>query len=103
MIHDTVQVKTFYTFYVPNAFSPNNDGRNDVFREQGIGIGQFEIEMFNRTGQLVYKSTDPYEVWNGKYFDTGEKVPDGVYVYVLKTKDVNNKKHSYKGHVTLMR
>lgn len=101
--YETVQVKTFYTFYIPSAFSPNNDGRNDVFFVKGIGIRDYQIDIFNRRGQMVYQSSDPYEEWNGKFFNTGGIAPEGVYVYVLKTKDVNNKKHAYKGRITLVR
>ncbi len=99
----TVEINTFYTFYIPSAFTPNNDGRNDVFYVQGVGLNEYEIDIFNRKGQIVFKSTQPYEVWNGKYFNTGAASPEGLYVYVLKTKDVNNKKHSYKGRITLLR
>lgn len=101
--YQTVEINTFYTFYIPNGFTPNNDGRNDVFYVQGVGVDDYEIDVFNRRGQVVYKSIDPYQVWNGKYFNTGALAPEGVYVYVLKTRDVNNKKHTYKGRVTLVR
>ncbi len=101
--YQTVEINTFYTFYAPNSFSPNNDGRNDVFSVQGNGLDEFQIDIFNRFGQTVYKSSDPTQTWNGKYYNTGNTAPEGVYVYVIKTKDVNNKKHSYKGRITLLR
>lgn len=71
-------------FYnLPNVFSPNNDGKNDLFRPFPYrGVKQIDLEVFNRWGQVVFKTTDPAILWNGTLNNEGEPVPSGVYFYV---------------------
>jgi len=99
----TVEVKDIYNLTLPNAFSPNNDGLNDVWEIFSKGIRNFEIWVYNRRGQIVWRTTNPDEVWNGKYLNENEDCPSGVYVYRVRTKDVNNKKHEETGQITLIR
>ena len=87
---------------IPNAFSPNNDGRNDVFR-----IGQMkyqrllEFRIFSRWGTEVYSSTDPNKGWDGTY--KGEPQEVGVYHYIVRVATPDGKTRSFKGDVTLVR
>jgi gliding motility-associated-like protein len=99
----TVEVKDIYNLTLPNAFSPNNDGLNDEFQIFSKGIRNFEFWVFNRRGQIVWRTTNPDEVWNGKYLNEYEECPSGVYVYRVRTKDVSNKKHEETGQITLIR
>jgi gliding motility-associated-like protein len=99
----TVEVKDIYNLTLPNAFSPNNDGLNDEFQIFSKGIRNFEFWVFNRRGQIVWRTTNPDEVWNGKYLNEYEECPSGVYVYRARTKDVSNKKHEETGQITLIR
>lgn len=99
----TVEVKDIYNLTLPNAFSPNNDGLNDNFQIFAKGIRNFELWVYSRRGQIVWTTTNPDEVWNGKYLNQYEDCPSGVYVYRLRTKDVNNKKHEETGQITLIR
>jgi gliding motility-associated-like protein len=99
----TVEVKDIYNLTLPNAFSPNNDGLNDVFQIFSKGIRTIELSVYNRRGQIVWKTTNPDEVWNGKYLNEYEECPSGVYVYRVRTKDVNNKKHEETGQITIVR
>ena len=99
----TVEVKDIYNLTLPNAFSPNNDGLNDVWQIFSKGIRNFEIWVYNRRGQIVWRTTNPDEVWNGKYLNENEDCPSGVYIYRMRTKDVNNKKHEETGQITLVR
>ena len=74
-------------FELPNVFSPNNDGINDKFVAkvpEGIGDNlKVEIKIFNRWGQLVFKSDDnPLIEWNGTYMQSKKIVPSGVYYYI---------------------
>jgi gliding motility-associated-like protein len=72
-------------FIAPNAFSPNNDGRNDCFRvisRNGTIIE--ELAIFNRWGQQVFVSTETNPCWNGVF--NGEKQPGGTYVYMIKAR-----------------
>ena len=98
-----VTVKSLYTLYIPNAFTPNDDGMNDNLEFAGNGFTEFEITIFNRFGQVVFSSKNSNDKWDGNYFDSGTKCPDGVYVYTGKSKDNSQKKHNFSGSITLMR
>ncbi|MEL7530700.1 MAG: gliding motility-associated C-terminal domain-containing protein [Bacteroidota bacterium] len=69
--------------FVPNAFSPNGDGHNDLFYVGGEGIRNFELLIFNRWGELLAQSNDPAFRWDGTKRQ-GQVVPEGVYVYRIK-------------------
>jgi gliding motility-associated-like protein len=66
------------TFYIPEAFSPNYDNKNDVFKIFGTNIPNFEIFIFNRWGEQIYHSTDFTQSWDGTYM--GNLVQEDVYV-----------------------
>lgn len=89
--------------YVPNAFTPNNDGINDVFRAYGSGILGYHLQIFNRWGELVFETEDIETIWNGSHQNGGYYVPDGVYSYVVRVKGIDTDAYERKGHVTLVR
>ncbi len=67
---------------MPNAFSPNGDGKNDTYHAYSGVIDEIEyFRVFNRWGAVVYESTDRYFAWDGKF--KGKKLPEGIYIYVL--------------------
>jgi gliding motility-associated-like protein len=69
--------------YVPNAFSPNEDGVNDLFQANiGCTVTEFDLRVFNRWGQLVFSSQNPDDGWDGN--SKGEPAISAVYVYVLQ-------------------
>lgn len=72
-------------YFLPNAFSPNADGTNDFFRGQGVmeGARDFNFQIWNRYGEKIFETNDPYESWNGRKFNTGELAPSGVYLVVV--------------------
>lgn len=101
------QVDTFNIYncneclYLPNAFSPNGDGRNDRFRVLGEHIGYFEIYIYNRWGNLVYQSKDISQGWNGMQ---GADICDiGTYFYYVKARCSGGADFMLKGDVTLIR
>ena len=96
-------IDAFESFYIPNAFTPNNDGKNDVLFFHGTPVQNFKAEIYNRWGQLIYASEDPDKGWNGKDIRSGVEVPDGVYVYKLTFKDINSNNQLKKGIVSLIR
>jgi gliding motility-associated-like protein len=101
---DTIQIKVFKgpAIYVPNAFTPNNDGRNDRFRCITVGITAiYFFNIYNRYGQLIYSSTDSKQGWDGSF--QGKAQPSGTYVWMVKGIDYNGVVHSGKGTVTLLR
>lgn len=98
-----VNVKSLYTLFIPNAFTPNDDGLNDNLIFSNNGMIDFEITIYNRFGQVVFTMKNSNGSWDGNYFDTNTKCPDGVYVYSVKSTDVSKKKHTVSGSITLMR
>lgn len=73
--------------YVPNAITPNNDGVNDAFRAEGVNIAEFEMEIWNRWGEMIWSSTDINESWIGNHNRDGEYfVENEVYLYVVRYK-----------------
>jgi gliding motility-associated-like protein len=86
---------------LPNVFTPNGDGVNDGWQPFIIGnFDEFEILVYNRWGTLVYKTTDPAFVWDGKNL-AGKMVSDGVYFYIAKTK-YEDKIQDFNGTVTVL-
>lgn len=88
--------------YFPNAFTPNNDNRNDLFKPLCICILTGELNIYNRWGQLVYKSAKLDEGWNGQF--KGMDAAAGVYVYYLHYGIKNRPGKEYKkGTVMIIR
>lgn len=93
-----------YGLYVPNAFTPNADGLNDVFQPKGFGIVKYEINIFDRWGERMFHTTEFTESWDGTFQGRGSKVcKEDVYVWLINVTDVFGKAHELKGHVTLIR
>ena len=82
-VSNAVIVEKPYALYSPNAFSPDGDGINDLFKVSGQGMSDFQIEIYNRWGQMVYKSIDLSNGWDGTF--KGKNLPTGTYVYKIKT------------------
>ncbi len=86
----------------PNAFSPNGDGVNDVFKAlQYQSIVDFHAYIFNRWGQKLYDWTDPAEGWDGTY--NGKDVKEGVYFVLVKAKGADGTVYNIKKDVNLLR
>ncbi len=88
--------------FMPSAFTPNNDGRNDVFRALGTEtVTQFHLKIFNRWGQVVFETTDRTKGWDGRL--NGQLSPAGVFVYTLQYSDSNQPGPQYlKGTFVLI-
>ena len=87
--------------YIPSSFTPNGDGLNDVFMAKGFYINEFYMEIYNRWGQLFYTSVDMTESWDGDI--KGSPAPTGVYVCVIRYKDVFGLDGFEYGNITLYR
>jgi gliding motility-associated-like protein len=88
--------------YFPTAFSPNDDGANDVFKPRySNDLRSYFIRVYNRWGELVYESEDVNEGWNGIFRDTPQ--PLSVFVWYAEYAFQDGKKHTQAGNVTLMR
>lgn len=89
--------------YIPTAFTPNNDGKNDAFRVVGDQIEQFEITVFDRWGVQVYHSEDVNEVWVGDINGGSHFAPNGIYHYVLRVKGYDTEAQNMNGYIQLVR
>jgi len=104
---DTVEqelyVKPTFLLYIPNAFSPNADRVNDVFRAEGMGIRDFEMMIFDRWGEKIFYSNDILVGWDGLR-SNGEHFRPGVYVYRILVRNlVNDHLQDFNGKVHLIR
>lgn len=92
--------------FIPNAFTPNMDGMNDVFKPiiSGGAIDSYEIVIIDRTGKEVFSSSNPQEVWNGTYRGSDYLSSPTLFVYFLKVKSVESLEYQeFKGHVVMLR
>ena len=93
------------TYHMPNAFTPNGDGKNDEFRGTGFvdGVQEFEFSIWNRWGEMLFLTDNPFEAWNGGKNNDGQVVASGVYVYQIKYLDPRGDKVELQGFATLIK
>jgi len=99
----TVEVKPEFTFYIPNTFTPNGDHLNDVFSGKGIEITEFEMLIFDRWGNQIFKTNDLNTGWDGRANEGVEIAQQDVYVYKIKLRDFEKREHNYAGQVNLIK
>ncbi|MGB1031368.1 MAG: gliding motility-associated C-terminal domain-containing protein, partial [Flavobacteriales bacterium] len=87
--------------YVPNAFTPNSDGINDVFQVKGTAVETYEITIWNRWGQKVYQSDDMDEIWEGDFQNGEHYVQSEAYVYQINYKYFDEQSGEVSDWVTL--
>jgi gliding motility-associated-like protein len=92
-------------WFMPNAFTPNNDGTNEGFLGKGFlfGVQNFKMTIWNRWGEQVFETSNPEEAWNGRVRNVGEMSPAGVYVYVVTFTGPRGERNEYKGFATLVK
>lgn len=90
-----------YTLWIPNAFSPNGDTKNDQFHVKAIGITEYHIDIFSRWGRKIYSSNEINDGWDGSV-DNGTAVED-TYVYLITAKDILNEEHVFSGRVSVIK
>lgn len=98
-----VEIGPEFTFFIPNAFTPNGDGTNDFFFGQGIGIVDYTLLIFDRWGNEIFTGHDLNDMWNGKANGGSEVAQQDVYVWKVHLTDCFGKKHNYIGTVTLVK
>jgi gliding motility-associated-like protein len=91
-----------YDFFIPNAFTPNGDGINDLlYFKANFEPKTFEVAIYNRRGEQVYHSRNMENGWDGTL--QGRELPGEVYSYVIKYTDPDNKVLSRRGQVIIIR
>lgn len=104
-LQDSVKVSYYVgpDIYIPNAFTPNGDGLNDIFKPLQVGISKFYyFRVFNRWGQLMFETNQYYQGWNGK-IKNNQDAPSGLYVWETAGVDYLGHAFSKKGTVLLLR
>ena len=100
-----VTVNEEVVYYIPNAFTPDGDEYNQTFRPvftSGFDPYDFNLQIYNRWGQLIFASNDPELGWDGSF--KGRYVQDGVYTWRIEFKEImTDKRHHITGHVVMIR
>lgn len=123
-VSDTVLVTVNFASQVlvelPNSFSPNGDGENDFFRvltnvdedqnftnntnngfQEGGAIAELDLRVYNRYGQMVFRTTNPHEGWDGTF--KGKPLNPATYTYILNFRTIDGRSDDRSGNVTLFR
>lgn len=102
-----VDVDTCSLYVLPNVFTPNNDGINDYWTPFPYDfVEQIDLTVFNRWGNIVYKTENPDIMWDGKHFQTNQEVVEGAYFYVCDVYEIRllgKQKRTITGSVTIIR
>ena len=100
-----VDVIPVVRLFMPNAFTPNDDGKNDLFGPVGIAAGAFDYQfsIWNRWGEQVFFSTNTDDMWDGRKKENGEVLPNGVYIYLVTYTDPRGQEFELKGYATLIK
>lgn len=96
-----VQVEVDFHFYVPNAFTPNDDEKNETFLPVMRGVRLYEMQIFNRWGQQIFRSENPLIGWDGRF--QGEPCQQDSYIWKIKLSTLLGEEKQYSGNVVLIR
>lgn len=92
-----------YSIYIPSAFTPNGDGRNETFQPKGQYIQNFEMYIFDRWGMKLYHTNDITKGWNGTVNGGSLVAQEDTYVYMINITDSQGIAHHYVGRVSLLK
>jgi gliding motility-associated-like protein len=96
-----IEVLPDFSVYIPNAFTPDGDGRNDAFYAKGTGIKTYSLVVFDRWGEKLFSTTDAKVTWDGSY--KGRECKNDTYVWKLRVSGINGKVKEMAGQVLLLR
>ncbi|MCF8256541.1 MAG: choice-of-anchor L domain-containing protein [Flavobacteriales bacterium] len=97
----TLKVNPAFTLYIPEAFTPNNDGVNEIWKPEGESVENYHLRIFNRWDQQLFESNELGYGWDGSFH--GTQVPQGIYTYRIRVYDVLGEPHNYFGKFSLYR
>lgn len=98
-----IKVLPEFEFYIPNSFTPDGDGINDVFTGYGSNFTDFSMSIYNRWGEKIYESNEYEKPWDGVVKNKSEQSQVEVYIYSIKLKDAKGSQKDYNGQVNLIR
>jgi gliding motility-associated-like protein len=96
-----VKIESDFIIYVPNAFTPNDDDDNETFQPKGRGVVEYEFSIFDRWGELLFRTNDFANGWDGSF--KGKSCKSDVYQWRIKAGDGRGRIKGLAGHVTLYR
>ncbi len=97
----TIIVSSDFNLFVPDAFTPNDDGLNDIFMPKGNGISKYNLSIYDRWGNRIFETSDPATGWSGPV--NGDNSADNVYQWLIECTDTHGKTKTLTGHVTCAR
>lgn len=102
-IKKTVYVDALFKVFIPNTFTPNGDGTNELWTFKGIGISSFEAKIFNRWGEQIYhwNENSPIQGWDGT--NSGKRSNMDAYIYKITVRDMVGREYYYHGKLHLVR
>lgn len=89
--------------FIPTAFTPDFDGLNDVFKAEGHSLRRFELTIFNRWGEVVFRSSNLSDAWDGAHLGGEYSVPDNQYIYRYEAEDLRGRVWENSGSITILR
>jgi gliding motility-associated-like protein len=104
-ISRTVIVEGNFSCYVPNAFTPNGDGVNDIFLPVVLNAepGTYILDIFDRWGNLIFETSDPVQGWDGRANNGLLPAQVDTYVWKIFCRDRTSHRYNYKGVVNIIR
>ena len=99
-ISQEIEIINDVVIIMPNAFTPNSDGNNDNIKACGQGFDTYELQIFNRWGEVIFESMDISKPWDGTY--NGSEQPIGLYMYQVVCKK-DDQSHVFAGEINLLR
>lgn len=104
-ITKTISIVNSLELYAPSAFTPNFDGNNDDFMPEALTTWDIKFEMVikNKSGNVVYKTTDKNAAWNGSVNNQGNTLEEGMYFWQIITYDAEGKPYQHAGKINLLK
>lgn len=104
-LYQNIDIVPEFTYFLPNAFTPNDDGKNDGYRGVGelFAVSNYKMQIWSRWGEMMFESNDPTEAWNGRKNNNGGMVQNGVYVCVVTLTGPRGQTYEYKTFATVVR
>ena len=105
VVSHPIEITPDFALFIPNCFTPDANGKNDMFQPLGVGIDEdnYRMDIFDRWGENVFTSNNFRKGWDGTVKGSTKAAPQGVYVYKLQVVDLQGEKHPFVGHVTVLR